>query len=147
MAELIIMAIVTLAALGVITWLIVRSESRVDQTLAANSIVDSTRQQLDAAILDAERAKYELAAVQQTLTSETARANALEAQIGKDIQNGSSNADLAADDDLARVARMSAAWGATNVPGAASKVPAVASGELHEPATAAAPVAAPVLKP
>lgn len=147
MAELIIMAVVVLSALGLIAWLVHRDDARIDQTLAAQDIVNKTREQLDAAILDAERSKFSLMAVQATLNSETARANALEELIGKDIKNESTAADLAPDDDLARVARMSARWGAANVPGATGPVPAVASGELHQPDPAPAAVAPAVPKP
>lgn len=145
-AAIIAVAAVMLAMLSLVAWLVHRADVRVDQSIAAAAIVDSTRQQLDAALLDAERAKFALAQVQQTLTSETARANALEAELGKEVTTNA-NADLAADDPLARVARMSAQWRAANLPGAAGQVPAVAVGEVRKDATTAAPVAVGLPKP
>lgn len=101
------LAVGLLGAIGAIVWLAHRGDKRTDRILAGADVLATTRTELGAQTVRAERADFELKSATSALAVERARVFALEDYVATQAIDTDPNADLADDDVAGRLLRLS----------------------------------------
>lgn len=102
-----VLALIVIAFLALVTFLVVKLLSRADRSEAKTETIATVRGDLGDSKLETERLKFELGQAKNALATERVRADALESYVEKASQSHTQNGDLEAADAATRLQRLS----------------------------------------